>query len=334
MLIRLFRSTQIFPVAVLILVSIAISLISWSLHYSVVAPNGMPLYDLISGFFMNFEASGGAKSTVLSAVIVFILITSQALHLNFVLNKHEVFFKQSWLPSLIYLIVASIIPQFIWFSPLLFVNSILIFALDKIFGLYKNSGALALAFDSAFLLSLSALFYLPAIVFVIVYIVSILILRPFSWRDWLVGIMGFTLPFFFAFLYYFLTDKLNAFYDKVFISGINKTIALQHLFTYQYTFSLFWIAVLFCLALFRLQKNYFKNVTKSRLTQQILLILIPVAVILVLVSREESLYRFCVLAVPFSAYVSYYFLSGKKIWLLEIMLLVLVGGWVYNYFIA
>jgi len=334
MLIRLFRSTQIFPVAVLILVSIAISLISWSLHYSVVAPNGMPLYDLFSGFFVKPGAPAVAKSSILSAILVFVLVTTQALHLNFVLNKHEVFFKQSWLPSLIYLIIASIIPQFIWFSPLLFVNSILIFALDKIFGLYKNTGALALAFDSAFLLSLSALFYLPAIVFVFVYVISILILRPFSWRDWLAGIMGFTLPFFFAFLYYFLTDKLNEFYDKVFVSGINKTIALQHLFTYQYTFSLFWIAVLFCLALFRLQKNYFKNVTKSRLTQQILLILIPVGVIMILVSREQSIYRFGILAVPFSAYVSYYFLSGKKMWLLEIMLLVLVGGWVYNYFMA
>jgi hypothetical protein len=279
-------------------------------------------------------SGGNAKTSVFSEALVFLLVTSQALHLNFVLNKHEVFFKQSWLPSLIYLLIVSIIPQFIWFSPLLFVNSVLIFALDKIFGLYKNSGALALAFDSAFLLSMSALFYLPAIVFVFVYIISILILRPFSWRDWLVGIMGFVLPFFFAFLYYFLTDKLNAFYDKVFISGINKTIAIQHLITYQYTFSLFWIAVLFVLALFRLQKNYFKNVTKSRLTQQILLILIPVGVALVLVSREDSLWRFSVLAIPFSAYVSYYFLSGKKMWLLELMLMVLIGGWVYNYFIA
>ena len=334
MLIRLFRSTQIFPVVVLILVSIAIALISWSLHYSAVGPNGMPLYDLVSGFFVKNTVPGAVNSSILSAIVVFVLITSQALHLNFVLNKHEVFFKQSWLPSLIYLIIASIIPQFIWFSPLLFVNSILIFALDKIFGLYKNTGALALAFDSAFLLSLSALFYFPVIVLLLVYVISILILRPFSWRDWLVGIMGFILPFFFAFLYYFLTDKLNAFYDKVFVSGINKTIALQHLFSYQYSFSLIWIAILFCLALFRLQKNYFKNVTKSRLTQQILLILIPVGVITVLMSREESVYRFSILAVPFSAYVSYYFLSGKKIWLLEIMLLVLIGGWAYNYFIA
>ena len=334
MLIRLFRSTQIFPVVLLILVSVAISLISWSLHYSIVPPNGMPLYNMVADFFMKIGGVTNAQSSVWSAVLVFLLLTSQALHLNFVLNKHEVFFNQSWLPSLIYLFIASIIPQFVWFSPLLFVNSILILALDKIFGLYKNTGALAIAFDSAFLLSMSALFYLPAIVFLFVYIISILILRPFSWRDWLVGIMGFVLPFFFAFLYYFLTDKLNNFYDKVFITGINKTIAIQHLITYQYTFSLFLIAVLFVFELFRLQKNYFKNVTKSRLTQQILLVLIPVGVAMVLVSREDSLYRFSILAVPFSAYVSYYFLSGKKMWLLELMLLVLVGGWVYNYFFA
>lgn len=334
MLIRLFRSTQIFSVVLLVIISIAISLISWSLHYGVVPTTGMPLYDLVSGIFIKLTGHVGEKTSVLSAVIVFILITSQALHLNYVLNKHEVFFKQSWLPALIYLLIGSIVPQFIWFSPLLFVNTILIFALDKIFGLYKNTGALVLAFDSAFLLSMAALFYFPAIVFVFVYVISILILRPFSWRDWLVGIMGFALPFFFAFLYYFLYDKLNDFYDKVFVEGINKTIVIQHLFTYQYTFSLFWIGILFLLALFRLQKNYFKNVTKSRLTQQILLVLIPVGVGMILVSREESLYRFSILVIPFASYVSYYFLSSKKLWLLELMLFVLIGGWVYNYFFA
>ncbi|MBK7889011.1 MAG: hypothetical protein IPJ86_17475 [Bacteroidetes bacterium] len=327
MLIRAFKTSRLFPLILLVILSAGMWIISKSVSYRVVEPNGMPLYDLVTyalGFLPDWAG----------LFIGFILVTTQAFHLNLVLNKHEVLYKSSWLPSLLYLFMAGLLPPFLWMHPLLFVNSILIFVLDRLFSLYKNPSPLSLAFDSAFLLSLSALFYLPAVILFLFYFLCMIILRPFSWREWMAGIMGMFLPFFFAFLYYFLNDELLSFYERVFISGIKRQIDLSHFFNVEYTLSISLVGIYFILSMLRLQTNYYKNVTKARLVQQLLVLMIPVCLLSVLVSRDELLFRFNTLAIPFSVYLSYYFMSGKKAWVMELMFLLLVGGWVYNYFVV
>jgi hypothetical protein len=326
MLIRAFKSTQFFPLILLVVFSAAMWMISISVSYKVVEPNGMPLYDLMVTLLANLPQWAGP-------IIGFLLLTTQAIHLNIVLNKHDVLYKDSWLPSLLYVVLAGLLPPFLWFHPLLFVNSILIFVLDRIFGLYKNNGPMSLAFDSAFLLSLSALFYLPAVVLFVFYFLGMLMLRPFSWREWIVGLMGLFLPFFFAFLYFFLKDELLLFYERVFVSGIKRQIDLTHFFAVEYTMSIVLVGILFMLSMLKLQVNYFKNVTKSRLIQQLLVLMIPVCLLSVLVSRDELLVRFNTLAIPLSVYLAYYFLSGKKNWLMEVMFLLLLLSWSYNYFV-
>ncbi len=265
MLIRSFRTTQIFPLVILVVLSATMWFVSKSGTYEIVAANGMPLYDLIVKALTFIPP-------VLSVFLAFLLFTSQALHINHVINKHEVLYKQSWLPALMFIIIAGLFPPFLWIHPILFVNSLLIFVFDKLFSLYKHPTPLALAFDGAFLLSLSALFYLPTIFLFLFYILCIIILRPFSWRLWSVSFMGLLLPFFFAFFYYFWNNELMSFYEWVFVSGIKRQIDLTHIFNVKYILSVVIVGIIFILSLLKLQTNYFKNVTKSRLIQQLLVI--------------------------------------------------------------
>lgn len=326
MLIRSFRTTQIFPLVMLVILSALMWYVSKSSSYNIVAANGMPLYDLTISA-LAFLPSG------LTAFFAFLLFTSQAIHINYVVNKHEVLYKPSWLPALMYIFIAGLFPPFLWIHPILFVNSLLIFVFDKIFSLYKNPAPLSISFDGAFLLSLTALFYLPAVFLFLFYILCVLILRPFSWRLWIVSFLGLTLPFFFAFFYYFWNDELMSFYEKVFVSGIKRQIDLTHLFNVKYILSVVIVGLLFILSLLKLQTNYFKNVTKARLIQQLLVLLIPIGIISVLFSRDDSLYRYCIIVLPISIYLAYYFLSGKKGWVMEVMFLLLCASWIYNYFV-
>ena len=326
MLIRSFRTTQIFPLVILVVLSATMWFVSKSGTYEIVAANGMPLYDLIVKALTFIPP-------VLSVFLAFLLFTSQALHINHVINKHEVLYKQSWLPALMFIIIAGLFPPFLWIHPILFVNSLLIFVFDKLFSLYKHPTPLALAFDGAFLLSLSALFYLPTIFLFLFYILCIIILRPFSWRLWSVIFMGLLLPFFFAFFYYFWNNELMSFYEWVFVSGIKRQIDLTHIFNVKYILSVVIVGIIFILSLLKLQTNYFKNVTKSRLIQQLLVLLIPIGILSVLFSRDESLYRYSIIVLPVSIYLAYYFLSGKKRWVMELMFLILCAGWIYNYFV-
>lgn len=324
MLIRLFRSTQVSALVVLGIIAVVMGLISYSLHFRIVPTNTTPFYNLVLKLYSGLPV-------YIYFITVMVLIMSQALHFNWILNKHEVLYKASWMPAAIYLLISTILPPFFWFHPLIFANSILLFALDKLFYLYKNEYPLGFEFDSAFLMALAALFYFPLIIFMVFYFISILILRPFSWRDWIVGILGFMLPFFFAFVYYFWNNMLQTFYERVFISGIKKQIELHSVFVQGYTFTIVLVAVVSVLAIIRLRANFYKNVSRTRLNQQVILFYFVCAVLTILVSNEELLYRFCIIALPLTIFVAYFLLSGKRIIIAELVLWLLMGSWVFNY---
>jgi len=326
-MISLFRTTRLYPVFLLIVLAALMWIFSKSASYTLVPANGMPLYDLIMNL-LSFLPSW------FRPILGFTLITSQAIHFNMVLNKHEVLYKQTWIPALMYLLLAGLVPPFLGVHPLLFVNSLLIPVIDRLFSLYKNNSPMPLAFDGAFLLSIAALFYLPAAALLLFYFTGLLILRPFSWREWMVTLIGMTLPFFFALLYYFVNDDLYGFCQRVFVSGIKKEIDLEHFFNARYSPSIIVVGMLFLLSLLRVQANYFKNVNKTRLIQQLMILMIPVCLLSVLVAPDESLFRFNSLPIPLALYISYFFISGRKRWTGEVLFLLLLLGWVYNYYLA
>lgn len=324
MLTRLFRSTQMSALIVLGIMAIAMGWLSYGLHFRIVPANNTPFYNVVLKLYAGLPVA-------VYFITVMVLVTSQALHFNWILNKHEVLYKASWMPAIVYLMMCTILPPFFWFHPLIFANSILLFALDKLFYLYKSEHPLGFEFDSAFLMAMAALFYFPLIIFIVFYFVSILLLRPFSWRDWIVGMLGFVLPFFFAFVYYFWNNMLLTFYERVFISGIKRQIELQSVYLHGYTFTLLLVAVIGTLSIIRLRANFYKNVSKTRLNQQVIIFYFVCTVLTLLVSNEELLYRFCIVALPLSVFVAYYLLSGKRLIIAELILLLFMGSWVYNY---
>lgn len=326
-MISLFRTTRLYPVFMLIILAALMWIFSKSASYTLVPANGMPLYDLA----MNLLS---LLPSWFRAIIGFTLMTTQAIHFNLVLNKHEVLYKQTWIPALMYFLLAGLVPPFLGIHPLLFVNSILIPVIDRLFSLYKNNSPMPLAFDGAFLLSIASLFYLPAAALLLFYFTGLLILRPFSWREWMVTLIGMTLPFLFALLYYFLYDDLKGFYQQVFVSGFKKELDLKHFFNARYAPSIIVVGVLFLLSLLRVQANYFKNVNKTRLIQQLMILMIPVCLLSVLVAPDESLFRFNSLAIPLALYISYFFISARKRWTTELLFVLLLMGWVYNYYFA
>lgn len=303
---------------------------AWLLAYfnglQVISTGGMPLYDLL---ITNINPA----QELFYGIAACVLITSQAFHLNYVFNKHEVLYKNSWMPSVFYVLLMIIIPQFLVFHPLLLVNTIFILILDKIFKLYKTPNAFALDFDIGFLISTAALIYFPSIVMFLLFLTGLLILKPFSWRDWILGIMGLMLPFFFMFTYYFLTDQFQYFTSKFFTANIRQQIDMWSLLPKGFGITVGYILFLLFLAVLKLSRNFYKNVIRTRNLQQITLLFNVISVIIILLTPEVQLYRFTVLAIPFSFLISYYFLSAKKIWYAEVLFWLLITNVVYNFFL-
>ena len=327
MFVRLFKSSQPMIAAFLVVPVIFASFASYKWNFSTLPPNGMPFYDVLYSTFAAFPSS-------VRVLLVSLLLFQQAIHLNFVLNKHELLFKKSWMPALMYIIIGSLLPPFQWFHPMIFVNTLLIFALDKIFQLYKNDTPLKIDFDIGFIIGLASMFYLPLLVFIFFFGSALILLRQFSWRDWVTGIIGVLMPLFFAFCYFFLTDHLMLLYEKIVLSGIRRPKSLDNFFSKGYLFSILLISFISLLSVFKQQSNYFKNVTKTRLNHLLFILFAITGTITSFFTETPMLYRFYILAIPMSVWAAYFFLSMKKQWLSELILLLLISGWVYNYFIT
>ncbi|MDQ3049467.1 MAG: DUF6427 family protein [Bacteroidota bacterium] len=325
MILNLFKNTQPFAL-ILVPVFLAISWVSASYGESTfLVANPMPLYNVVFGFFSAWPSWAGG-------LFGFLLTTSQVFHLNYMVQKHEVLYKNSYLPALFNMLFISLIPQFLTFHPVLIANSILLFVLDKLFRIYKNPAAMSLAFDCCFLIGLATLFYLPAISFFLLFALSILILKTFSWRDWIVGLIGLALPFLFTFIYYFWIDDLDEFSNKFFLKNIRQLWDTGGLILQGYRITLGVVSFIFILTFIRIRQNFYKNVTRIRNFQQVIFLFLAVALLsLIFTSGSAAVYRFSILVIPLAVMISYYFLAAKKKWWTELLFWVLFGLVIFNH---
>jgi hypothetical protein len=325
MFIRLFRTSQPMLAFLLMVPVLVAAYSSYHYHFATVQPNGMPFYDAV------IAVLGKAPSWV-RLTISLILIYLQAIHLQFILNRHEVLYKESWVPALMYIFLATLLPEFQWFHPMLFINSFLLLALDRIFFLYKNDKPLPLDFDTGFIIGIASLFYLPLLIFILFFGAALILLRPFSWRDWATGIIGVFLPLFFAFCYYFLNDRFMLLYEKLALSGIKSPKNLNEIFKGQYIYSLAVPAVISLLGLLKQFTNFYKNVTRTRLNQLVIFMFAITAALAAVFAETIQLFRFMILVIPAAVWSGYYLLSLKKIFIAELFFLLLVAGWIYSNF--
>ena len=326
MLVRLFRSTQFYPIALIVLFSVAIKLVFAFVHTPYSITGGTILFQNLTHWLSSVNPGW-------TNLIVFILLTSQALHLNYVLNYHEIFFRQSWLPALFYLIFSTQLPEFTHLSPLLLLNTIFIFVLDKIFSLYKNQKSMGATFDAALLIAIIALIYAPAVFLLPLYFIGVALLKPLSWRDLSIGIIGVAVPVLLVFVISFLNNNLVNFINH-FKSCFSPALSINKFNAHQYALPLIIISLVLVMAILKLRSNYLKNITKSRLCQQILLLFIILGLIIIPFNAIDTTQNYMVLLIPVSSIIAYYFLDGKKIIYQELTLWLLIANWVYsNFFI-
>lgn len=293
--------------------------------FNVVA-DGMPLYGVLL-FWLSPE------NRLIYCILAILFLLFQAFYFNNILSKNEVIPKNTWIFSLFYVMLMSLIPQFLVFHPMMIGITIIIIVVEKIFQLYKSNNALALNFDICLLISIASLFYFPLILFYLLYAVALIILKPFFWRDWVVGLMGLVLPFFLVFTYYFITDQFQNLSAAFYTKSINNQIDWWRLVPKGFSITVGYVLLLVVLSLFHLTSNFGKNVIRIRNLQQVLLIFIIIGALLLLLIRDLNLFRFTILFLPFSFLLTYYFTKIKKVWFAEVLFWLLIANIVYNFYL-
>lgn len=262
----------------------------------------------------------------LAAVLVFI----QALLLNYLVNRNNLLSKPSFLPALMYVIVSGLFTPFLVLSPPLICNFLVIWMLFKLFDFYKGEDAKSTAYDVGMIVALGTLIYLPFTYLFLALWIALIIFRPFNWREWVAGIIGYATVFFFLAVIYYMNNQLNQFYS-IWLPLGTKFPKSINIYYYNYLL-LIPVIIILVLCFITLRQNFFKSYVQIRKSFQLLFWFFLIAGASFYVKEQFNLNHFLLCAVPVAVFFAYYFLYAGKKWFYESLFFLLLAGIIYFQF--
>lgn len=183
------------------------------------------------------------KTTYLSywwtSILASVIVLANAIQLNFLFNQHEFLDKNNYGPSLFYVVLMSLSHSFYQVDAVLISHVFLLQSLRLLFRLKGSETNLQSSFNSAFFIGMSASFLPPSAVLIVPFWFSAWALHPFSFRQWLLMIIGFLIPIANGLAYWWISGhtistrilKHSALikYEEVFFYGTSAAIVILSL---------------------------------------------------------------------------------------------------------
>jgi hypothetical protein len=259
-----------------------------------------------------------------------VLIFIQAILLNHLISYYNLLGKPTFLPALMYITVSSLFTPFLILSAPLLCNFLVIGMLYKLLGLYKTNDAKSIAYDLGMIVALGSLIYLPFIYLFLIIWIALVIFKPFDWREWIAGIMGYITIFFFLAVFYYLNGHLEQFYT-IWLPLATKFPDRININYYNYLV-LIPVIIILILCFFKIRQAFFRSYVQTRKSFQLLFILFLIAGLSFYVKAEFHLNHFLLCTVPVAVFFSYYFLYATARWFYESLFILLLISIVYFQF--
>ena len=169
-MIRFFRYNQFAAVVAIVLLIAAIWVFGFLRPVAANIKNTMPLYEICCSWL--------GTNLLVQYIVAILLVLIQAFYFNYIVNKHELLGKVSYVPALVYALFMSVCKAYLMLHPLLFCNFFILIAVHKMLGTYRKDEAFGNIFDAGLYISIASLFYFPAIVLFPLVWVCLLVIRP------------------------------------------------------------------------------------------------------------------------------------------------------------
>ncbi len=265
-------------------------------------------------------------SPVVNVAITAVLILIQALIFNKIINNYNLLGKPTMLPALMYVTVSALFAPFLIITPPLICNFLLIWMISKLLSIHRRQDAISVMFDLSMMVAIGSLIYFPFIAMVPLLWLSLLIFRPFYWREWISILTGFAVIYFFLAVYYYWYDSLNKFYT-IWLPLTNR-FAANFSINYGYIV-LIPVLMILVLSALSLQQNFFRSFVQVRKSFQLLFYMFLLILLSFYIKPESRLPHFILCVAPGSVFMAYYFLNAKVRWFYESLYLILAGVIIY-----
>ncbi len=271
------------------------------------------------------------RNQLVYVLIATLLITHQALVFNsFLLNK-KAYGESTYVPAFAYILLSCFSFDFYTLSPVLLSLTWLLLALRNLFYRIESQSKDTRILGTGIYLGIATLFYLPSGLFLISTLASYLLYASVSPRHLLLLLYGTVLPLLLAATYFFYFGALSPFLDQYLLYF--QAIRYQPYTSLSAVLVISIIPMGFLIAsLYKVFQQRYTN-QQSKL-QQVMLLNLAVAVIIVIMARERAAYHLLYLVPAIAFFVSYLLLMVKRFLLAELIttvfaVLVVLNGYAF-----
>lgn len=246
-----------------------------------------------------------------------LVIIIQAAIFNNILLKNKAYNENSYLPSFLYMILAASIPDFMALSPQLLSLTFILLAMGQVLRRIDNQVTDELFLSCGLFIGIATMFYLPAAVFFLVFLFSLILFTTAVLRRLLLYFFGFLLVFGFCALYFFWFSSLEVFIQSYIIS--NLILPADSLMTFDE------LLIISSPFLFILILSVIKTWSAARLTnfqqkvQQVIWLMLLGAMATFFLSNEKAGHELFFLVPTLTYFWTHYFILLKR-WLFQVLM--------------
>ena len=268
----------------------------------------------LTGFLQNYP--------VIVLVVSILLLLFQAILLNQILENQRLMERNQLLTAAVYILIVSSSP--VIFNPLswLFVNLILIMVLNITLNIYGKKEPYREVFDATFLIGIVSLIHFPAGIFILFLWACLVLYQIFTWREWLISIIGLTVPYLFAGSYFYLTGLLETEFNLLlsFFTHLQMPVFTQSYYLY---FVWGFLAMLLIISLGQFSKGLSENTIPIRKKFRAVLIFFIISLGSAMLAGKLLMSHLVITAIPASVFIAFYLSKTKKHFAPEIIILLL-----------
>jgi len=255
----------------------------------------------------------------ISPYLFVVIILSQSILLNEVLDDLKMYTKNGFTTALSYIILSAIIPQWSFISPALLANFFIIWIFVLLSKLYNIQNPKATLFNIGLVAGGAFLCYYPTVILTIVAFFALAVVRPFRLAEWFVLLFGILMPIYLFMSILFLTDNMQVIYSTV--PKFKLSVPLSHHDIWLY------IKIMAIILMLLIGLQYWSTQNNRMIIQirkywgiMIVVLILMLPIPFVVKSGGFSSAILCI--VPLSAFIGNAYLYPKKAFLPNLLLLI------------
>jgi hypothetical protein len=231
--------------------------------------------------------------------------------------------ERTQMPILFFILLAGVFPSLHQLNPIHCALPFIIVAIDRMIGTYRNDNLSYNPFEASILMAVASLFYAPAVFFLPMVWIGLLLFRPGMWREWFFSLAGFTVPYIFWFTWLLITNQSHHGFIDEFVSSLFTKNRISFS-TMQLIFLGFLTFLLLLSSQLMIQKFQSKKILARRsFTLLFWIFILLIGCFFFIPSTGSEL--IAAASLPIAYLIAHFFMYVKKKWWGELLLWILGG---------